>query len=67
MTGRKSWLSTARRSRGSTGTRRAWGHLVTHLPPDPDLRCVNGKVAGVVTGLRHVRARRVVIADDDVR
>ncbi len=47
--------------------RRAWGHLVTHLPPDPDLRCANGKVAGVRTGLRHVRARRVVIADDDVR
>jgi hypothetical protein len=47
--------------------RRAWGHWVTHLPPDPDLRCANGKVAGVITGMCRVRARRVVIADDDVR
>ncbi|WP_410586312.1 glycosyltransferase [Amycolatopsis sp. lyj-23] len=38
-----------------------------HVPPDPDLRCVNGKVAGVITGLRLVRAERVIIADDDVR
>jgi hypothetical protein len=47
--------------------RRAWRHLVTHVAPDPGLRCANGKVAGVVTGLRRVRAERVVIADDDVR
>ncbi len=47
--------------------RRAWGHLVTHLPPDPEVRCANGKVAGVITGMRHVRAGRVVVADDDVR
>jgi hypothetical protein len=47
--------------------RAAWGHLVAHVRPDPDLRCVNGKVAGVITGLRRVRAERVVIADDDVR
>ena len=47
--------------------RRAWGSLVTHVAPDPDLRCANGKVAGVITGMRRVRARKVVIADDDVR
>jgi hypothetical protein len=47
--------------------RSAWGHLVAHVRPDPDLRCANGKVAGVITGLRRVRAERVVIADDDVR
>ncbi|GAB2794762.1 glycosyltransferase [Amycolatopsis magusensis] len=46
---------------------RAWGHLVEHCRPDPELRCANGKVAGVRTGLRRVRAARVVIADDDVR
>jgi hypothetical protein len=47
--------------------RRAWGHLVTHVAPDPDLRCANGKVTGVITGMRRVGAERVVIADDDVR
>jgi hypothetical protein len=47
--------------------RRAWGNVVRHLRPDQDLRCANGKVAGVITGLRRVRADRVVIADDDVR
>ncbi len=47
--------------------RRAWGEVVAHVPPDRDLRCANGKVAGVITGLRLVRAEKVVIADDDVR
>jgi Glycosyltransferase like family 2 len=45
----------------------AWAGHVRHLRPDPDLRCRNGKVAGVLTGLRHARSERVVIADDDVR
>jgi hypothetical protein len=42
---------------------------VRHLRPDPDLRVGggNGKVAGVVTGLRAARHEAVVIADDDVR
>lgn len=40
---------------------------VTHVPPDPDLGFRMGKVDGVVTGLRHARFERVVIADDDVR
>ncbi|WP_336213414.1 glycosyltransferase [Nonomuraea sp. LPB2021202275-12-8] len=46
---------------------RHWRGLVTHARPDGDLRSVNGKVAGVTTGLRLARADRVVIADDDVR
>ena len=45
---------------------RAWRGLVRHLrpegPPTP-----NGKVAGVVTGVRAARSERVVVADDDVR
>lgn len=42
---------------------------VRHLRPDPDLACRggNGKVHGVVTGLRTARHEHVVIADDDVR
>ncbi|HYP55588.1 MAG TPA: hypothetical protein VEQ41_04710, partial [Solirubrobacterales bacterium] len=41
--------------------------VARHLPPDPDLDFEMGKVNGVVTGLRHCRGERVVIADDDVR
>jgi hypothetical protein len=45
-----------------------WGTLpVRHVAPDADLRCANGKVAGVLTGLRQASHDRVVIADDDVR
>jgi hypothetical protein len=46
---------------------RAWRGVVRHLPPDPDLDCANGKVAGVHTGLRHTAGERLVLADDDVR
>lgn len=46
---------------------RCWRGLVTHVRPDPDFGYANGKVAGVMTGLRLARAERVVIADDDVR
>ncbi|MEO3813679.1 glycosyltransferase family 2 protein [Sphaerisporangium sp. B11E5] len=46
---------------------RLWGGFVRHLRPDPDLRCGNGKVAGVRTGLRRARSEYVVVADDDVR
>jgi hypothetical protein len=41
--------------------------FTVHLAPEPALRCANGKVHGVLTGLRHVTAPAVVIADDDVR
>ena len=38
-----------------------------HLPPDPDLGCLNGKVAGVLTAARRAGQEALVIADDDVR
>jgi hypothetical protein len=43
-----------------------WADHVRHIPPQrwPGR---NGKVAGVVTGVRAARHERVVIADDDVR
>ena len=45
-----------------------WPPAVMHLPVDEDRRGdLNGKVAGVVTGLRRVRTAKAVIADDDVR
>ncbi|MCK2215720.1 glycosyltransferase family 2 protein [Actinomadura sp. ATCC 31491] len=46
---------------------RRWRGLAVHVPPDPDAACANGKVAGVLTGMRLARAEHVVIADDDVR
>lgn len=46
---------------------RLWRGLAEHVPPDPDLRYANGKVNGVLTGLRRARSDRVVLADDDVR
>lgn len=47
--------------------RAAWPLSVRHVPPDPDLASRMGKVDGVLTGVRHARHDRVVIADDDVR
>jgi glycosyl transferase family 21 len=46
-----------------------WATLrLQHVRPDDDLRdMVNGKVAGVLTGLRRATHECVVIADDDVR
>ncbi|GAT68206.1 hypothetical protein PS9374_03867 [Planomonospora sphaerica] len=46
---------------------RRWRGLAVHLRPDGDLGFANGKVSGVVTGLRRATAEHVVIADDDVR
>lgn len=45
---------------------RAFGDAVRHVRPDAHPGR-NGKVAGVLTGLRLARAPRVVLADDDVR
>jgi hypothetical protein len=45
----------------------AWGEYATHLRPDAGERWLNGKVAGVRTGIRHASCERVVVADDDVR
>ena len=44
----------------------AWRGAVRHLRPEP-WPGANGKVAGVVTGVRAARSERVVLADDDVR
>lgn len=46
---------------------RRWGKLARHISPEPDLLTLNGKVGGVVTGLRSARHERLIIADDDVR
>jgi hypothetical protein len=47
---------------------RRFGDGIVHVPPDEDVReCINGKVAGVITGIRRASHERVVIADDDVR
>lgn len=43
-----------------------WGSDVRHLRPDP-WPGRNGKVGGVVTGIRASRHEAVIIADDDVR
>ncbi|HEY0485134.1 MAG TPA: glycosyltransferase family 2 protein [Mycobacteriales bacterium] len=43
----------------------AWDGWARHVPPDARTR--NGKVGGVVTGLRLARQEKVVVADDDVR
>ena len=45
----------------------AWGHLVRHVPPAPELITPMGKVGGVLTGVRLASHDRVIIADDDVR
>jgi glycosyl transferase family 21 len=46
---------------------RCWGTFARHIRPDPGLTYLNGKVNGVITGVRAAAAERVVIADDDVR
>lgn len=46
---------------------RTWGGFLHHVRPDPGLPFANGKVSGVITGMRLARAERVIIADDDVR
>ena len=46
---------------------RAWAGFCSHLPPDPELRFLNGKVNGVLTGLHQAGHEAVVVADDDVR
>ena len=46
---------------------RQWTSFAVHVPPDADIRYRNGKVNGVLTGLRHATHEKVVVADDDVR
>jgi Glycosyl transferase family 2 len=45
----------------------AWGPYVKHIGVDADLSFKNGKVNGVVTGMRVAGHEKVVIADDDIR
>lgn len=40
---------------------------ITHVRPAPWAHCLNGKVAGVLTGVSVARREKVVVADDDVR
>jgi hypothetical protein len=40
---------------------------ITHVPPDRDIEGANGKVRGVLSGLRRARFQKIVVADDDVR
>jgi Glycosyltransferase like family 2 len=48
--------------------RAAWPtDRIRHVRPADDIRSINGKVRGVLTGLRLVEHDRVVVADDDVR
>jgi hypothetical protein len=44
-----------------------WSPFATHVPPADDIRCANGKVRGVLTGLRLAHEEAVIIGDDDVR
>jgi hypothetical protein len=46
---------------------RAWAAFTRHLRPDVGLAYRNGKVNGVITGMRAADSDRVIIADDDVR
>ena len=44
-----------------------WADFALHIPPDDISAALNGKVRGVLTGLRVASHDRIVIADDDVR
>lgn len=44
-----------------------WRHVAAHVPPAEEFQFGNGKVNGVLTGLRVATADKVIIADDDVR
>nr|MDQ3958506.1 glycosyltransferase family 2 protein [Actinomycetota bacterium] len=44
-----------------------WADAGIHVAPRPDLRCANGKVAGVTTGIETAHCEKVVVADEDVR
>jgi hypothetical protein len=44
------------------------GPGVRHIPTDTDFHeLINGKVSGVLTGVRHATYARLILADDDVR
>ena len=43
-----------------------WHTFGSHIEPDVDIQVANGKVRGVLTGLRRASYEHVVIADEDV-
>lgn len=45
----------------------AWAKFGRHLPPTAAFKFINGKVNGVLTGLKLAKHDKVIIADDDVR
>ena len=45
----------------------AWGDVVRHVRPAPDLATPMGKVGSVLTGVRFASHERLIVADDDVR
>lgn len=45
----------------------SWSSLVKHIQPDSDLSFINGKVNGVITGVRAAGTDAVIVADDDIR
>jgi len=47
--------------------RQAWAGIAHHVPPAVEHPALNGKVAGVHTGVHLASTEHVVIADDDVR
>ncbi len=46
---------------------RAWSPFASHVPVDADINVKNGKVAGVLTGMRRAAHEAIILADDDVR
>ncbi|KAK5053681.1 hypothetical protein LTR84_001642 [Exophiala bonariae] len=46
---------------------RHWATFSSHIVPAADMAYCNGKVNGVITGMRTTTAEHVIIADDDVR
>ncbi len=45
----------------------AFAPSIRHIRPGADIAGANGKVRGVLTGLRYCECDKIVIADDDVR
>lgn len=46
---------------------RRWQSPLLHIEPRADLRYLNGKVNGVITGVERATYDKVIVADDDVR
>lgn len=44
-----------------------WGDACSHVSVDSDLVTGNGKVGGILTGIRLAQHERIIVADDDVR